>query len=1193
MPARAPFDVFEVPLEGVVRIEASAGTGKTRTLADLYLRLVAEGARTVDQILVVTYTVAATGELRDRIRRRLAEARAHFDGAPTDDPVLRRLRERSAERAAAGRRLAEALRSVDEAAVFTIHGFCQRVLGECAFEGGQPFESELLPDEEALLQEVVDDFWRRTVLAWSPLAIAHLIDAKVTPETLLAAVRPHLGQPYLAVANPAGRPDGPAVEAAYLTAYQALRAQWPGARDAVGALLARPNVLNARSYPADKIPGWLEAMDAFLAPAEPSLAACEALDRFTPAALAKATRKGQTTPAHPVFTRCQALADARTALEEVLDVRRRELVAACFAYATAELPARKRARRLRAYADLLTDLGAALEGPRGEQLAGAIRARYPAALVDEFQDTDPVQYGIFRRLYEGTRLPLMLVGDPKQAIYGFRGADVFAYLAARKAVGTDRTLDRNWRADPPLLRALNTLWSRPRRPFVFPEIGYEVVEPAEKARDLLVVEGDADPALRFWLLPAAPDGKPLDKGEATDLALRGTVAEIVRLLALGAEGRARIGTRPLSGGDLAVLVRSNRQGRELRDRLLAVRVPAVQLVQESVFASEEAEALGRVLLAVAEPAREDFVRAALVTDLLGLAADELEALAADEAAWERRLEAFRGDRDRWQERGVGRMLRELFRRDGVPARLLRFPDGERRLTNLFHLVELLQEADESQGLGMAGLVRWLVDRRQAGGQTPEEAQLRLESDENLVKIVTVHKSKGLEYPVVFCPFLWDGRLGADSAELLRYHDPAADHRPTLDLGSPRQEEARQQARQEELAESLRLAYVALTRAQHRCYAVWGHVKEGGTSALAYLLHRPPDLGEPPLDTLAAHVESLGAPGIAAELTALARASAGTIAVEVIPPGPPPVFRAPAVSPDALQARPFTGSLAVPWRVASFSGLMREAAEGAEGLDDDRGPATVAPLAAPPAAGFPRGARAGSCLHALLERIDFATTDPRTEPLIGDTLAAHGFARAWAPAAAELLTAALACPLDPGDRPLRLRDIGRQDRLDELEFHYPIAGITDAGLRRLLPGHGYGAGTRIRDEVERLTFAPVAGFMRGFIDLVVQRDGRFFVLDYKSNRLGEAPDAYAADRLPAVMAAEGYYLQSLIYLVALHRYLRHRVPGYDPARHLGGIYYLFLRGMDPEHGPASGVYRDRPDIELLDHLDRYLATGEEA
>ena len=1193
------FDIFAVPFDGTVRIEASAGTGKTHALADLYLRLVAEGGRSVDQILVVTYTVAATGELRDRIRRRLAEACAHFAGQPSDDPVLLRLRARAAERAAGGRRLQEAMRSFDQAAVFTIHGFCQRVLTECAFESGQPFASELLPDEQALLQEVVDDFWRRAVPALSSLQVGYLVDRGVTPDALLEAVRPHLGQPYLTVAPPLEPPDGDAVEAAYAGAYRTLRDLWGAGREAVQARLLEPTtltVLNARNYSAEKIAGWLEGLDASLATAEPRVGPCDALARFATSALAHATRKGRQPPAHPIFEACETLVGAREALDPVLEARRRRLVADCLAFVSGELTTRKRARQLHAYTDLLTELRLALDGPQGERLAGLIRQRYPAALVDEFQDTDPVQYAIFRRVYAGHTLPLVLVGDPKQAIYGFRGADIFTYLEARRSGKSEYPLDKNWRSDPPLLRAINTVWSRARRPFLFPEVIYQEVGPAEKAREPLVVDGDSDAPFRFWVLPASSDGKILNKGLAAEVAVRATVGEIVRLLTLGMAGRARIGSRPLAGGDLAVLVRSNRQGRRIRDVLLAARVPSVQQVQDSVFASDEADELARVLLAVAEPGREALIRSALVTDLLGLTGDELETLAADEAAWERRLEAFRADHERWEAQGFARMMRDLLLREAVPRRLLVFPDGERRLTNLFHLVELLQAEDDARTIGMTGLIRWLADRRRAGTAAAEEAQLRLESDEHLVKIATVHKSKGLEYPIVFCPFLWDGRLDADEAETLRYHDPAADHRPTLDLGSPRHEEARAQARREELAESLRLAYVALTRAKHRCYAVWGHVRDGVTSPLAYLLHQPPDLGEDPLDAVQAHVGSLGANDIRTDLEQLAGASGGTIAVQPIPQEAPGIFPVPVAAPEALLARPFTGTLAIPWRIASFSALAREAEGVGGGTDDDPGGPvlSVSPAAAPlDISRFPRGARAGRCLHALLERVDFAECTPAEEPLVGEMLTAHGFDPAWEPTVAEMLERVLTCPLDAGGAPLRLQDVGRGDRLDELEFHYPVSRVTDAGLRTLLHRHGYGAGTRIRDEVDRLTFAPVEGYMRGFMDLVVRREDRFYLVDYKSNWLGEDPEAYRADRLAAVMAQEAYYLQALIYLVALHRYLGHRLPGYAIERHLGGVYYLFLRGMDPRRGSEAGVYRDRPDATLILGLDRYLATGEEA
>ena len=1188
------FDLFAVPFDRTVRIEASAGTGKTHTLADLYLRLVTEGGRSVDQILVVTYTVAATGELRDRIRGRLAEARAHFDGHATGDPVLLRLWERSVERGAAERRLTEAMRSFDEAAVFTIHGFCQRVLTECAFESAQPFASELLPDEHDLLQEVVDDFWRRTVPELSPLLIGHLVDKRVTPDELLKAVRPHLGKPYLAVAFPPEPADGEADEAAYTAAYRALRGLWATDRSAVEALLSSQTALRAGSYGPQRVPGRLLEMDAFLEPAEPHLAKFASLDWFTPHKLVQAVKKGHRPPAHPVFDACEALAGARAALEEILESRRLRLVAACLAFASEEHSSRKRLRQLHAYEDLLTELLRALGGPQGERLAGLIRQHYPAALIDEFQDTDPVQYEIFKRVYGESQLPLFLVGDPKQAIYGFRGADIFTYLEARRGHGAEHTLEKNWRSAPPLVRAINTLWSRARQPFLFPEIAYQAVTAADTPRELLVIDGDGAAPFRFWLLHGAADGKALAKGVATDLAVRATVGEVVRLLTLGVEGRARIGSRPLSGGDLAVLVRSNRQGRRIRDALLAVRVPCVQQVQDSVFASDEAEELARVLLAVAEPNREALVRSALVTDLFGLTGDELESLAADETAWETRLEAFRTDHERWQEQGFIRMMRELLRREGVPRRLLAFPDGERRLTNLFHLVELLQDEDDAAAMGMKGLVRRLADRRRAGAAEAEEVQLRLESDENLVKIATLHKNKGLEYPIVLCPFLWDGRIAADDEEALRYHDPTARHRPTLDLGSPRHAEARVQARREELAENLRLTYVALTRAKHRCYAVWGHVRDGATAPLAYLLHQPPDLGADPMDAVQAHVGSLGPAEIAADLDAVARTSGGTIEVRPIPTQPPRIFPARATPPGELQARVFTGGLAVPWRIASFSALARESETAEEWLDDD---------ARPPASGvasardgldigqFPRGPRAGQCLHDLFERADFATSGPAKDALIAETLTAHGMDPVWGPAVAGMLDRVLDCPLDPGDLTLRLRGIGRGDRLDELEFYYPAARVIDAGFKRLLLGHGYGAGTEIRDEVERLTFAPVEGYLRGFVDLVFRRGDRFYLVDYKSNWLGEDAEAYRADRLAAVMAREAYYLQSLIYLMALHRYLGHRLPGYGYQRHMGGIFYLFVRGMDPRRGANAGVYRDRPDEPLVLALDRYLATGE--
>jgi exodeoxyribonuclease V beta subunit len=349
-----------------------------------------------------------------------------------------------------------------------------------------------------------------------------------------------------------------------------------------------------------------------------------------------------------------------------------------------------------------------------------------------------------------------------------------------------------------------------------------------------------------------------------------------------------------------------------------------------------------------------------------------------------------------------------------------------------------------------------------------------------------------------------------------------------------------------------------------------------------------------MDAVQAHVGTLGPAEIRADLDRVAAASGGTIAVRAIPQEAPRLFQAAVTAPENLQARAFTGNLASPWRIASFSALARESDDAADWLDDDaQPPLREADLAHGELdiSRFPRGVRAGQCLHDLFARVDFAAAHPTEASPVRDTLTTHGFDPVWAPVVAAMLERVLECALDPDDSSLRLRGITRDDRLDELEFHYPVARVTDAGLRRVLLAHGYGTGTRIRDELERLTFAPVEGFMRGFVDLVFRRDERFYLVDYKSNWLGADLEAYRADRLPAVMGREAYYLQSLIYLVALHRYLGHRLPGYRYAQHMGGIYYLFLRGMDPRQGPAAGVYRDRPEEALVLTLDRYLATAE--
>jgi exodeoxyribonuclease V beta subunit len=538
------------------------------------------------------------------------------------------------------------------------------------------------------------------------------------------------------------------------------------------------------------------------------------------------------------------------------------------------------------------------------------------------------------------------------------------------------------------------------------------------------------------------------------------------------------------------------------------------------------------------------------------------------------------------------MFRTLVSGERVPQRLLQFQDGERRMTNLWHLAERLQAAAERECTGMEGLTAWLAERRRSEASADEEEQLRLESDEHLVKIVTIHKSKGLEYPVVFCPFLWSGGLWADRAKTVLCHDPKDDGQAVMDLGSEELEVWRPQACREEMAENLRLLYVALTRAKSRCYLIWGKINELGTSPLAWLLHQPQTVDTPlTLDTVKTYVEERSAAELRADLDAWAAQAPGAIDIT-----PRPTLTGRRYAPTAhdeppLAARRFPWQLRQRWRLSSFSALA--SGESTELPDHDAvtRPVTDASPSehGPSIATFPRGVRAGSCLHAMLQHLDFTQADDRTlTTLVSSDLQAYGFEASWTPIMADLLARVVATPLDASGT-LRLRDIPADRRLNELEFSYPLHGLTPDGLQRLLGAHGFGIGS-IREEIGRLTFAPAQGYMRRFIELVCEANGRFYLMDYKSHWLGDTLEDYRQEALAAVMARDMYYLQYLIYSVAVHHYLTLRLRHYDYETQFGGVFYLFVRGMHPDPGPTYGVFQDRPGRDLIEALDRYLASG---
>lgn len=1176
-------NLHDSPFAGRSLIEASAGTGKTWTLTALYARLLLERELSVGQILVVTYTTAATAELRERIRARLAELLALYEGGVSGDAFLNELHRRYPGEAAR-RRLLLAVHGFDEAAIFTIHGFCQRALQDSAFEAGGDFDAELTQDDREVLDALLGDAWRHVLADADPAWARFLAKQRITPATLRQALRSHLGKPYLQVEprEPAGEDELDAASAA----WQCAAALWQAEGYAWVEVLREHGGLSQSTHKTAKLPLWSAELDAYFADPAALFEAPEGLAKLGAAALLKATKKNFEAPQSAVAEALDALSSA---LESALPAGRQKLIALqveLLDRLNVELPKRKAAQRLLAFDDLLNNLNEALLSAAGDDLAARLREQYPLALIDEFQDTDPIQYAIFDRVYRDGG-DLCFVGDPKQAIYAFRGADLATYLQARDDAERQYDLPFNYRSTPELIAALNQLFDRPQ-PFAEHGLNYPPVSAGKKSRATLVLpEQDGTAPLGLvWL-----GDESLNKATAGELAALDTARRIAGLLAASASGEAYFEDdgeiTPLKGGDIAVLVSNHREAASVAAELAARGVPSVRRGRDSVWHSEEAAELAAVLAAYAEPGREGVLRYALATRLLGRDAAQIARCQEVEQEWDRERAAAEQYHQLWQQQGFMRVFRAWLDQERVAERLLAGIDGERRLTNLLHLGELLQ-AESLQRPGLEPLLAWFQAQRGSEG-AGEDALLRLESDAERVQIVTIHTSKGLEYPLVFCPFLWDGRLLGQHTDSARCHDEQG--QPLLDLGSARLDERLQAARRESFAEKLRLTYVALTRARDRLWLHWGPAalpkpkKDGSlpdeglhSSALAWLLHGRELAGFDALGELAQYLSSREGPALAAELDQLAATSDGLIArLAPLAQEASAAGEGRAESPQALQS--FTRSLHSAWRIGSFSGL----AAGMHMEAPDRDSLALVDASEPGAGffAFPRGARAGTCLHAILE--DWMRGKGELAQLVPAALQAHGIdAELWSEIATQQLQAVLDTDLD--GHGLRLAALQANRRLPELGFTFPVERLDVQRLRELLGDPAYGLPPAMRQAAERLQFDELKGFLKGFIDLTFEHAGRWYILDYKSNWLGPSAAHYGAERLEQAIAAEHYHLQYLIYLVALRRFLRTRLADFAEEQ-LGGAWYLFLRGM-----PAAGVYFARPSDALLDALDRLFAEG---
>ncbi|UJJ32806.1 exodeoxyribonuclease V subunit beta [Halopseudomonas maritima] len=1189
------------PLRGSRLIEASAGTGKTFTISALYLRLVlghGEGDSAFSRellppdVLVVTFTEAATQELRDRIRARLVEGAQAFRGELSEpDPILSGLLADipEAEHPSAARKLDIAAQWMDQAAVSTIHSWCQRMLREHAFDSGSLFTQTLETDQRDLLAEVARDYWRLHCYHLRGAALSWVQQIWQQPDTLLGKTR--------LLFNPASAEPATALQAlldqalaqrdAQLAELKAPCAEWADSLEVLLDQAVEQGVVDKRKIQKRYYAPWFATLRQWaLTPEQVKLELpAAAWARLSEDGLGEAWKKGDV-PDHPALRGLPQLREALAALPNPESDALRHAAD----WMSVRFEAEKRRRAQMGFDDMLTRLDAALQGPNGDRLADVIRQQFPVALIDEFQDTDPLQYRIFDRIYRVAEndqdSALLLIGDPKQAIYAFRGADIHTYLRARgDTAGRHENLDTNFRSSQPMVAAVNRVFEQAEQhfaagAFLFRQ-GNDNPMPflpvqARGRSEVWSYQGERAPALTAWLLESE---EPLTGDTYRREMAERCASEMTALLQAGQQGSAGFARSdqpfaPVRPADMAVLVRTGREAQLIRDALAARGVRSVYLSdKDSVLATQQAQDVLRWLRACAEPGNDRLLRAALASHSLHLNWQALDQLNQDERLWEQRVDQFRDYRRIWQRQGVLPMLHRLLHDFALPARLQQQDDGERALTNLLHLAELLQRAARELD-GEQALIRHLAELiRRADEGAGDEQVLRLESDAELVKVVTIHKSKGLEYPLVFLPFICLSRpVRADQP--LRLSDgwvlkPDADQVAEAD--------------RERLGEDLRLLYVALTRACHACWLGMADLKSGNNkqsvlhhSAIAWLLGG------------GATLESSGQ---LKDWLARWQPDGEVVALQAAPGPRDDRLQLLDDGPALVDARSPSHGRFDSWWIGSYSALALsgESTDSAlaEWIADDERQSRFVPLRRGEQATihrFPRGPQPGTFLHGLLDlaaQEGFAALQDaeRCRRWLAPRCQRRGWGE-WSECLSDWLVQLLQRPGLVPDTTLALGELPQSRYQSEMAFMFAAGKVDVQQVDRLVTAMTLDGLPRPALQRDRLN-----GLFKGYIDLVLEHEGRYYVLDYKSNWLGATPADYSEAAMSRALLEHRYDLQYVFYLLALHRQLRARLPDYDYDRHIGGALYWFVRGVDAENG---GICHQRPPRELIEALDRLFA-----
>lgn len=1181
-------DPITIPISGSNLIEASAGTGKTYNIAALFTRLIAVEHFDVSQILVVTFSKNATAELKNRLRHNLDNALRCLKSVPNahqnlseleekaqDDTLFRLLcaalkQEPNQDRLQL--RLKAAISNFDNAAIYTIHGFCQRVLKDFAFYCQVPFDIEL--DETRNEHNIIaaQDFWRTNIANHTDLSqlVYHY---QITPQSLLEELETFVGRPYLVFRQPEKVGDLSQIKTQFEQTWHIILPMLSQIEAAFWAIHLSLNYYKKETYKEKfqqlqliKQPDIRQiykilSIETNRQDPETKLKIKKIVNPFGLEQLTSCTRKNAVLDADALHLVLQLgeLGDICLAYQAAAQAAQIKIAQDLIVHLRQANEAHKKQSPIRHFDDLLLDVFFALQPNRehAQALADALAKKWPVALIDEFQDTDPIQYGIFHTAFTNTRNKnaLFMVGDPKQAIYGFRGADIFTYMNAFHDASASYSLNTNFRSHQKLINSIEALFSRDN-PFALKSISYVHVQ-ANRQHNALP---KGNRAVRLsWLNQEENETSETLQNRAAKWCAQeiSHILQTANLNCFHLENK----NRNIAASDIAILVRTRKEGSLIQRELKKYNIQSVLINHDNIFGEDEAYAIYALLSFILAPQKMTQLVYVLSSKLFNYTADQIMALNQDESALTQWTDYASLTHQIWQKEGIFAALQQFFTSYQTEQHLLA-QGNERTLTNLHQIMELLAEQDE-QGITPATLHQWLgtqIDAAKQTKTTDTNATLRLESDEDLVKIVTMHASKGLEYPIVYCPFAWK-RSNQDKDDWVILHNEMGSAQ-LINQKYQMNQNDKELIKQETLSEELRLLYVAFTRACEQLNIYLASYRDSNSSALAYLFN----------ETHHANKADIYAQTIA---NFVAQQDKNLTDFSFNQTGKPN-----CVVPDHLpldEQNIISGSLNYqaqhyPKRSFrfishnSFTSLSRQTQRAYEAniieTEDILSPALdVAEQIMPDLetsqsndiADFPKGAKAGICLHEILEKYDFSQSSHNQSTKIAQILQKHQFdSEKWLPTIEQLIDNTRYTPLTTQTS---LAMLEKQSLLPEMGFLFHTTDFKLRDIKNWFIQHSK-LPENITQAAQELSFYNIEGFVNGFIDLVVKHhNDEFLIIDYKSNHLPN--DDYSPAALNNAIAEHHYYLQAFIYAIALARYLARR----QSLPQKICIRYLFLRGLD--------------------------------